>query len=44
VAISGVVVLGGGLLWYALTPKSPRTAFSPVVSPGYAGLQVDGRF
>ncbi|HEY3497331.1 MAG TPA: tetratricopeptide repeat protein [Polyangiaceae bacterium] len=44
VAISGLVVLGGGLLWYALTPKSPRTAITPVAYPGYAGLAVDGRF
>lgn len=43
VAISGLVVLGGGLLWYALTPKSSAKV-TPVALPGYTGVVVDGRF
>jgi tetratricopeptide (TPR) repeat protein len=44
IAISGVVVLGGGLLWYALTPKGKKPPVTPVALPGYTGLVVDGRF
>jgi tetratricopeptide (TPR) repeat protein len=41
---TGLVVLAGGFLWYALTPKTPRATVTPVALPGYTGLVVDGRF
>jgi hypothetical protein len=50
---TGLVVLAGGFLWYALTPKgprttaalkAPRTSVTPVALPGYTGVVVDGRF
>jgi len=43
VAGAGVVVAGAGVLWYVLGNSGPaRTAVSPVVTPGYAGLAVSG--
>ncbi len=52
VAIIGVPVLAGGLIWYFMSPKeggsaqqaAPRTAVLPAVSPGFTGLSLAGAF
>ncbi len=52
VAIVGVPVLAGGLIWYFASPRqaesakksAPRTALLPAVGSGYTGLALSGAF
>jgi hypothetical protein len=49
VAVIGVAVVGGGLLWYFLSPRSKKmgtaqTIITPVAGPGFAGFAATGRF
>jgi hypothetical protein len=43
--VAGFAVAGGGLAWHFLEPTGPKAArVTPSVAPGYAGLQLGGRF
>jgi hypothetical protein len=47
VALVGLPVLAGGVIWYfAAGPSSSKSAahVTPAVGPGFAGLALDGRF
>ena len=41
----GVAAVAGGLIWHFLEPSSSSSAaVAPVVTPGYAGISLGGRF
>jgi hypothetical protein len=49
--VSGILVAGGGLVWYFLSPKSgadgavsAAQGFSPVAAPSFVGLSYSGIF
>jgi tetratricopeptide (TPR) repeat protein len=47
--VTGILVAGGGLVWYFLSPKSAPTAqtarvLTPVAAPNYLGLSYSGAF
>jgi tetratricopeptide (TPR) repeat protein len=45
IALVGLPVLAGGLIWYFVAASAPKSAVvTPAVGPGYAGLAVNGRF
>jgi tetratricopeptide (TPR) repeat protein len=46
VAIVGVPVLAGGLIWYFASPRRPADSAKvvPAVGPGFAGLSFNGAF
>ncbi|HEX5101296.1 MAG TPA: hypothetical protein VFV94_17415 [Polyangiaceae bacterium] len=45
IALVGLPVLAGGLIWYFVASSSPKSAVvTPAVGPGYAGLALNGAF
>jgi tetratricopeptide (TPR) repeat protein len=45
IALVGLPVLAGGLIWYFVASSAPKTAVvTPAVGPGYAGLALNGAF
>jgi tetratricopeptide (TPR) repeat protein len=43
----GIAAVAGGLVWHFMEPTSasgPAAGLAPVVTPGYAGIALDGRF
>jgi tetratricopeptide (TPR) repeat protein len=44
--VGGLVLVAGGLTWHFLEPTGPKTTarITPSVGPGFAGMQLGGRF
>ena len=45
IALVGLPVLAGGLIWYFVASSGPKSAVvTPAVGPGFAGVSMNGRF
>lgn len=45
VTVVSIPIIAGGILWYAMTPKSTaKTTVTPAIGQNFLGLSVDGKF